>query len=87
MNHPVRKHHDKHVILVTNGTFKLISRINHIGESTESGHYICQLLEENRAEFIEIDNTRIEKGKTITNKDDQEVYICIYEKILSGQVQ
>ena len=61
-------------------TFGLISRINHIGESTESGHYICHLLEENNSKFVEIDNTRIAKGKTLTRTDDQEVYICIYEK-------
>ena len=68
-------------------SYQLISRISHIGDSTSSGHYICQIAEKKTLNFVEINNTEIVKRKNLNKQDDQEVYLCFYEKTQAEQVK
>jgi Ubiquitin carboxyl-terminal hydrolase len=60
--------------------YKLKSIICHIGNTTESGHYVCYFLEQGG--WYKADDTKVSPIFTIQEEDiEKNVYIALYEKV------
>ena len=55
--------------------------INHIGESSTSGHYNIVIFDEPFDEFILLDNSEIEYGVNIDEDMAQQSYVVSYTRI------
>ena len=61
-------------------TYSLLSIINHIGETPNSGHYTC-LLPEASEDFIEVDDMQVRRPVKQTKQITRTAYILSYSKI------
>ena len=61
-------------------SFKLVSIINHIGETPYAGHYTCLLPEPEEDLFILVDDTKIVRSVRFDEDLSQQAYILTYEQ-------
>ena len=66
--------------LPSGSKYKIVSTINHIGDSAEAGHYTCLLMDKDLGSYCLIDDGSVYTSVTVDKELNEQVYILVYAK-------
>jgi ubiquitin C-terminal hydrolase len=68
------------VTLPSGSSFKLVATVNHSGESADTGHYTCLVVNQNSGSCFLVDDTSVFPSETTDEDISQQVYLLFYTK-------
>ena len=66
--------------LPSGSKYKIVSTINHIGESADAGHYTCLLMDKELESYCLVDDSSVFPSVTVDEELSKQVYILVYAK-------
>ena len=68
------------ITLPSGSSFKLVATVNHSGESADTGHYTCLVVNQNSGSCFLVDDTSVFPSETTDEDISQQVYLLFYTK-------